>query len=316
MSDTTLFYEDPKNPWSARFIRLTDPAYYVPENPYTDDEGFLKGEGRQPQWVNDNHLVVVEWLDGARSNARPPYMHDWGKVAKYKIIGEEQEEHPTEETDHRREAAERIVQFICESEPRQETVDAQEILAEHNLERLICVPPDVLVQLIENALDPVDMDEVRKSIGEQEEPGKPELPQGTTKPAATDSWATDRPSTSENGDDPEQFVLGDQVPFVDKPRPPSDASAEQRTLDDDKARERYEDERRHRNELAARTLTSVPGMDSFMHDVIRKARRQRYREAALAPVFHGLGDKCGYHETAARLATDLADAIIEKEDSE
>lgn len=139
-------------------------------------------------------------------------------------------------------------------------------------------------------------------VGEQEEPGKPELPQGTTKPAATDSWATDRPSTSENGDDPEQFVSGDPVPFVDKPRS-SDASGEQ-----------SEEERRHRNELAARTLTPVPGMDDFMHDVIREARRQRYREVALQAISRrdGLGgDFSIYNQVHA-----IANTMTGKEDSE
>lgn len=67
-------------------------------------------------------------------------------------------------------------------------------------------------------------------------------------------------------------------------------------------------ERRHRNELAARTLTPVPGMDDFMHGVLREARRFEYRRTAFAAT-----EACHPHSMRGSDALRSADAMIERE---
>lgn len=118
--------------------------------------------------IEAHHTETVPDEDGLGEDAEVSLLN-WGEspenyIETYKAVLEEQakkepcgdlgksQEHAEVAGDSKR-IAERIVQFICESVSVQDTVDAQEILAEHNLEHLICLPSDTLVRLIGNALE-------------------------------------------------------------------------------------------------------------------------------------------------------------------
>lgn len=106
---------------------------------------------------------------------------------------------------------------------------------------------------------------------------------------------------------PSRTVPGDawQGPYVRPPARP-DAGLFPLSPEDAFATE----EARHRNELASRTLTPVPGMDDFMHDVIREARRQRYREVF---VLEEVRNDCQITKPGIKYLFDQVDAVIERE---
>lgn len=76
-----------RNEGWRKLIRLSDPEYYVPENPHTDDEGFLKHDGgKMPEWVRGK-TTQLRWRDGMKSEVRPADQWLWvGADHAYRII--------------------------------------------------------------------------------------------------------------------------------------------------------------------------------------------------------------------------------------
>lgn len=89
-----VIYEDPKYPWNiiprpmnARVVCLHETAYYVPENPYTDDDGFLPHDGGgMPEWVKGTVVILRSELETAKFHADDIHPFLFGSVRGYRIV--------------------------------------------------------------------------------------------------------------------------------------------------------------------------------------------------------------------------------------
>lgn len=237
-----VIYENPEKPWSGavghKFVRLTEPVYYVPINPYTNDAGLLPHDGGEmPEWVRGRLVFAID-RNGTPYNVPAECICNWRQIDSYRVVGKQEDgstadEYEPTETDRRTFST---VHGICE-----------------------------------------------------------------------------------NGDDPEQFASGNPTPFVDKPRTSADATGHQ-------YQDVYtEDERRHRNELAARLGVPVPGMDEWMEGPLREAQRKELIARMLARMpsenawAKGPGREFLINQAIdgkLKMVDRLADAMIEREDSE
>lgn len=299
----------------CRIVRLSDPAYYVPDNPHTDDEGFLPNDGGgMPEWALDKPLVCILCN---------------GRISAYRIVSKEPESYDIsgERADERDIPPQDIINAAVSK--HRYTDEARRAVATelHQITgKEIPGPaepplfsPGFSGPAWENARAKYlrDADQVLAALEHVNEIHR----------EATDTWPTGRPSTGDGVRRQENIartppdweaVGGDTSVHYPDGSPVEEPVFEY--IGDDEERgvslPLSEAEIRHRNHLAALLRQPVIGMSEWLHEELREARRYEYRAAAL----QGLSANPSFEDTSTGIiagwAREQADEMIQKEDSE
>lgn len=121
---TERIFENPQEPWSVEdlprvarrhmdeagadpvwLVPLSDPEYFCPENPHTDDHGFLAHSGgAMPEHVRGKR-IEVKFRDGFVDDPEPYHAYiDWGHkgtsqdIIAYRIVADAEQDGPEEQS--------------------------------------------------------------------------------------------------------------------------------------------------------------------------------------------------------------------------